>query len=196
MHTILFNNSLGVEERQTLLCLLICSNAVIFCAETSVGTGNIFLLDQHFLILGHGSITAVLECSLVETFAAELILVRLSIIATIGLATETQHFCAPELLLENTRFSCRVSCAFHSTCVGKVTTPLQNCHCSPHYEETPTPPSCLLQCNHTNLSQQGRDRANQCPFPRTCHSHKTRKRNCNIVPAFSVWRTVELKSEQ
>ena len=125
MHTILSNNSLGVEERQTLLCLLICSNAVIFCAETSVGTGNIFLLDQHFLILGHGSITAVLKCSLVETFAAELILVRLSIIATIGLATETQHFCAPELLLENTRFSCRVSCAFHSTCVGKVTTAIR-----------------------------------------------------------------------
>ena len=105
MNTILFNNSLGVEKRQTLLCLLICSNAVIFRAEPSVGTGNIFLLDQHFLILGHGSITAVLKCSLVESFAAELILVRLSIIATIGLATETQHFCAPELLLEKTRFS-------------------------------------------------------------------------------------------
>ena len=86
MNTILFNNSLGVEKRQTLLCLLICSNAVIFRAEPSVGTGNIFLLDQHFLILGHGSITAVLKCSLVESFAAELILVRLSIIATIGLA--------------------------------------------------------------------------------------------------------------
>ena len=105
MKTILFNNSLGVEKRQTLLCLFICSNAVIFCAEASVRTGNIFLLDQHFLILGHGSITTVLKCSLVETIAAELILVRLSIIAIIGFATETQHFCAPELLLEKTRFS-------------------------------------------------------------------------------------------
>ena len=105
MNTILFNNSLGVGIRQSLLCLLIRSNAVIFGAEASVGTGNIFLLGQHFFILGHGSITAVLKCSLVETFAAELILVRLGIIATICLATETQHFCTPEFLLEKTRFS-------------------------------------------------------------------------------------------
>ena len=104
--------SLGVETRQTLLCLLKCRNAGIFHAKASVVTGNIFLLDQHFLILGHGSITAVLKCSLVETFAAELIIVRLSIIATIGLATDRKLFCAPELLLEETRFTLVVVLGF------------------------------------------------------------------------------------
>ena len=139
MNTILFNNSLGVEKRQTLLCLLICSKAVIFCAEASVSTGNIFFLDQQFLILGH-------KCSLVETFAAELILVRLSIKATIGLATETQHFCAPERLLEKTcsLLSCFLGFSQHVRGKKYHWYPLQNCHCSPHYEETPTPPSCPL----------------------------------------------------
>ena len=105
MCSICFYKTLGVELRQSLFCLFVGWNAIFHCSKSSVGWSNVDCFFYHFAILWHGSISTVFQSSFSESLAIELVLVTLSIVATIEFATQTQLFLTPEFFFEKSRLS-------------------------------------------------------------------------------------------
>ena len=63
-------------------------------------------------LLWHGSISAVFQSYFIEISAAEFVLVTLSIVATIWVATQAQHFRTPEVFFIKSRLSLSLLSSF------------------------------------------------------------------------------------
>ena len=107
MYSNFFYKTFWVEIRQALFSVFVSCNAMFHCLKSSVGWSNVDCLFYHFAILWHGSISTVFHSSFSESFAIaiELVLVTLSIVATIEFATQAQLFLTPEFFFEKSRLS-------------------------------------------------------------------------------------------
>ena len=116
MDTVSYNYSLGIEIGWPFLYLFICSNTMIYCSETSICRSKVDNFIHHSTIFFHWSISSLFQSSFVQAFATEFVLVRLSIVATIGFTAETNHFGASEFFLEKTWLPFIILLMLRTTC--------------------------------------------------------------------------------
>ena len=112
----IFYYSLWMKVRQSFLCLFIRSNTILNRSKSCIGWSNFDCLFQHFAILWHGSISTVFQFSFIESLATEIVLVTLSIVATISLATQAQHFWTHEFFFKYSRLSLIMLFVSSTTC--------------------------------------------------------------------------------
>ena len=105
MYSIFFYYSFWIKVRQSFLCLFLRSNTMLNSSKSSICWSNVDCLLQNFAILWHGSISTIFQSSFIESLATEFELVTFSIVATIGFATQAQHFWTSKLFFKKSRLS-------------------------------------------------------------------------------------------
>ena len=105
MYSIFFYYSFWIKVRQSFLWLFIRSNTMLKRSKSPICWSNVDCLLQNFAILWHVSISTVFHSSFIESLATEFVLVTLLIVATIGFATQAQHFWTSKLFSKESRLS-------------------------------------------------------------------------------------------
>ena len=105
MYSIFFNYSLWIKIWQSLLCLLLRYYIVLHRSESPVHGRCIYSVLQDLPILRHWSISTSLQCPLIESFTAKLVLVGARVVATVRLATQAQHFCTAKFFIKQSGFA-------------------------------------------------------------------------------------------
>ena len=89
MYSILLNVTFVTKVWQSLHCLLICGNSMLYCAKTSICWSYINNLFRNLVIFRHRSITTVFKRSSIQNFAAIFEFVWLRVVTAISFATQT-----------------------------------------------------------------------------------------------------------
>ena len=108
-YSIFFYYSFCIKVRQSFLCLFIRSNTML--NRSKAGWSNVDCLFQHLAIVWHGSISTVFQSSFIESLATEFVIVTLSILATLGFATQAQHSWTPDFFFKLNSPGSLLSCS-------------------------------------------------------------------------------------
>ena len=200
MNSITLDYSLWVKVGQTFLNLLIGSNRVILCTESSVVRSDVYLFVEDSTIHFQWSVAAQFQYTFGETFTAKFKFIRGDGIATVCLITQTQR--SPNiwtLLWRGQALSYLIVCVLHNMFGGRNLQQHQQWkHRHSHLIATSAIPlSFHVWYNLPVLFGKSKiQRICPCPTFRTCLLHRNWWRKCSTAPTFAVLRIEESRPRQ